>query len=309
MRLLIFILLFSTAANGQIIRANSFYRATASAASCSYLLDDYSGAKFAYSLRKLSTSYSGPLIRVRRSSDNAEQDIGAAICNELDTAALKTFVGTGGSDDGFIVYMYDQSGNAIDAYQGTYAAQAFIMDDGVVLRTSGKVTMVFSGNDTYALTVSITTNSVYVFGVASKFSFDGNTYARFLSFANASNDFNSTGTWLPISFSEVPDIQTYRHPGPSGAAIAPYTYGQRYLIYSFLDASNIGMALDAGTANTVMTSGASLAITKAQIGSTAFFDPGSYLAGHVQELVVWNTDVSASRTGIETNINNYWNVF
>ena len=39
------------------------------------LLDSYPGASVAYSLRKLSSTYAGSAIRVRRSSDNAEQDI------------------------------------------------------------------------------------------------------------------------------------------------------------------------------------------------------------------------------------------
>ena len=37
----------------------------------------------AYSLRKVISSYSGPAIRVRRSSDNAEQDISFDSLNEL----------------------------------------------------------------------------------------------------------------------------------------------------------------------------------------------------------------------------------
>jgi hypothetical protein len=46
------------------------------APAASLLLDTYSGAAVAYSLRKLRTAYSGSAIRVRRSSDNAEQDFG-----------------------------------------------------------------------------------------------------------------------------------------------------------------------------------------------------------------------------------------
>jgi len=42
----------------------------------SLLLDLYPGATVAYSLRKLRTAYSGSAIRVRRSSDNTEQDFG-----------------------------------------------------------------------------------------------------------------------------------------------------------------------------------------------------------------------------------------
>ena len=40
------------------------------------LLDTYPGVIGAYSLRKLSNSYTGAAIEVRRSSDSATQDIG-----------------------------------------------------------------------------------------------------------------------------------------------------------------------------------------------------------------------------------------
>ena len=72
------------------------------------LLDTYPSAAVAYSLRKLRTDYSGNAIRVRRSSDNAEQDFGFS-GNDLDTASLLTFCG---ACNGFITTWYDQSGNA-----------------------------------------------------------------------------------------------------------------------------------------------------------------------------------------------------
>jgi hypothetical protein len=57
------------------------------------LLNSYSGASFAYSLRKLSSTYNGSEIIVRRNSDNTEQDIGF-VGNELDTTTLQSFVGS-----------------------------------------------------------------------------------------------------------------------------------------------------------------------------------------------------------------------
>ena len=72
------------------------------------LLDTYTGASAAYSLRLLRTAYTGNCIRVRRSSDNAEQDF-AFVSNDLDTASLLTFCGVG---NGFVTTWYDQSGNA-----------------------------------------------------------------------------------------------------------------------------------------------------------------------------------------------------
>jgi hypothetical protein len=58
-----------------------------------YLLDSYSGVAAAYSLRKLNSTYVGPAIRVRRSGDNVEQNIGFDAGGNLDTASLLSFVG------------------------------------------------------------------------------------------------------------------------------------------------------------------------------------------------------------------------
>jgi len=56
------------------------------------LLDLFPNAAAAYSLRKLRAAYSGSAVRVRRSSDNTEQDIGFTTQGELDTASLLSFV-------------------------------------------------------------------------------------------------------------------------------------------------------------------------------------------------------------------------
>ena len=55
------------------------------------LLDQYGDATAAYSLRKLRNDYTGSAIRVRRSSDDAERDMGF-YDNELDTVALLDWV-------------------------------------------------------------------------------------------------------------------------------------------------------------------------------------------------------------------------
>jgi hypothetical protein len=94
----------------------------------SLLLDLFPNASVAYSLRKLRTAYSGNAIRVRRSSDNAEQDIGF-VGNNLDTASLLTFCGAG---NGFVTTWYDQSGNARNATQTTAINQPRIVNAGVL---------------------------------------------------------------------------------------------------------------------------------------------------------------------------------
>jgi hypothetical protein len=77
------------------------------------LLADYPGAAAAYSLRLLDTDYTGSAVRVRRASDNAEQDIGFDGNGDLDTTALATFCS---GTDGFVKTWYDQA-NSNDATQ------------------------------------------------------------------------------------------------------------------------------------------------------------------------------------------------
>jgi hypothetical protein len=74
-------------------------------------------------------AYAGSCLRVRRSSDNAEQDIGFS-GNLIDSAALTSFCGAG---HGFVVKWYDQSGNGNDFEQTTTANQPVIVSAGVVL--------------------------------------------------------------------------------------------------------------------------------------------------------------------------------
>ena len=99
------------------------------------LLDSYSGASVAYSLRKLSATYSGSAIRVRRSSDNAEQNIGFDTGGNLDTTSLLSFVGV---VSGFVTTWYDQSGNGNNAFQTASSAQPQIVNNGSIITRNSK---------------------------------------------------------------------------------------------------------------------------------------------------------------------------
>ena len=58
-----------------------------------YLVDTYSGSTAVYSLRKVNSTYTGPAIRVRRSSDNTESDISFNSNGDLNQTTLLSFVG------------------------------------------------------------------------------------------------------------------------------------------------------------------------------------------------------------------------
>ncbi|MFY7964597.1 MAG: arabinofuranosidase catalytic domain-containing protein, partial [Chitinophagaceae bacterium] len=119
-------------------------------------------ATSAYSLRKLSADYTGAAIQVVRSDNNATQNIGFTAGGDLDTAALKTFVG---SNNGFISIWYDQSGNARNVTQTNASKRPAIINAGVIYRRGGKPTVFFDGTDDGMLftgTDYITTNGFTV---------------------------------------------------------------------------------------------------------------------------------------------------
>lgn len=87
-----------------------------------YLLNVFAGAVFAGSDNVLEKRSEGePVMRVRRDSDNAEQDFTA---REIDDGAVEEFVGGGA---GFLVVWYDQSGTGFDMSQPTAADQPQIV--------------------------------------------------------------------------------------------------------------------------------------------------------------------------------------
>ncbi len=121
-----------------------------------FLLDTVQGATAAFSQRKLSSSYTGAALRVRRSSDGTESDIGFNASGDLDTAALLTFVG---ANSAFVSVFYDQTGNGSQFGQAGTTAQPRLVNSGTVDTINGKPAMLFDGsNDT--LTGNATANAI-----------------------------------------------------------------------------------------------------------------------------------------------------
>ncbi|MCC8424742.1 MBG domain-containing protein, partial [Mucilaginibacter sp. UR6-11] len=117
----------------------------------------------AYSLNKLSSTYSGVAIQVRRSNDDAVQDIGFTPGGYLDTTALKAFVG---SNNGYVTIWYDQSGNTRNLTQTNSSRQPSIVNAGTIYRRNGLPTLyhdddglAYSGAD-YLNTTPLTVNTV-----------------------------------------------------------------------------------------------------------------------------------------------------
>jgi len=105
------------------------------------ILDFAPGAAAAYSLRNLSRSYAGPVVTVRRSSDDAEADFTAA---EVADGTLAAFCGAG---DGLVKQWWDQSGNTRHVTQSTSSKQPAVVSSGVLETYDGKPALYFDGVD------------------------------------------------------------------------------------------------------------------------------------------------------------------
>lgn len=128
-----------------------------------YILDSLSASPLmAFSVRKLISLYSGNCLRIRRSSDNSELDIGF-IGGSMDLASAINFVG---SNSGFITTWYDQTGNNLHATQSTAANQPYLISSGVV-QIANQLPIIYCYP---SADIGLTTGSVN-FGVTARSSF------------------------------------------------------------------------------------------------------------------------------------------
>lgn len=258
----------------------------------SILLDTYSGAAGAYSLRKLRTAYVGSAIRVRRSSDSAEQDIGF-VNGVLDTASMLTFCGAG---DGFVTTWYDQSGNGRNFSQSTANLQPQIVSSGVLVQQGSKPAVDFLGTkrlSTLAVAFASAPSAFGVFAVASPGS--GTSHRGIFSSNGA-----TTGTLL---LSQL---------GAGGTSWGTYGVSDQTSSAAFSARSILEMQSADGDSGTFYLNGASAGSFAATIGQTAAHLGGAGTQEHdgtIQEVIFYESNQAANRAAIASNINSYYSIY
>jgi len=265
------------------------------APAASLLLDTYSGAAAAYSLRLLRTAYSGNCIRVRRSSDNAEQDFGF-VANVLDTASLLTFCGVG---NGFVTTWYDQSGNANNGTQTTAANQPQIVSSGALLTVNSKTCISFDGsNDSFNLASTITAAaSNYQSFVGKRDASARRLYALATGIATAGYQL---ALWNTNKYYLQAKTTQYEVSTATDATTAQ-------LLLTGLN--NAGTQSMFKNGSTITSSAVSLSLTLS-ITAIGFYNNASLMAYcKLQEIVFYNNDQSANRTGIESDINTFYTIY
>ena len=267
------------------------------------LLDDYPNASAAYSLRALNSAYTGAAIRVRRSSDNTEQDIKLLYDGNLDTASLLSFVGAG---DGFVTVWYDQSGAGNSIVQSNTAFQPQIVLSGSLITKGGLVAVDFNGVNHKLVTGNAVLNATSVSHFTVSSSNNTETIGAVLCQSNT--------TIQTIRIFNDARIATNRNMAVSSSAISyfadlstPRVDTNQRLLSSFVDSSKNMSAFDngatGGTDTYIGTVDNTIGLTiGAQFNLT-------YLDGKIQEIIAYNTDQSANRETIEANINTHYTIY
>jgi len=247
------------------------------------LLNSYP-ADAAFSLRRLNVNYTGNCIRVRRSSDNAEQDIGF-VNSQLDTASLLSFVGIG--NNGFVTTWYDQSGVIRNATAPVAANQPQIVINGNLNFFNGKPSILLDGNDFFGIALPTYTqlNSYYVIN---------HTDIDFVYPVGTAN--NRHGWYATQGSTSTLLISSYGSPSLF-VNNTLFTGTTRNDVYNFLNGYKLVVHQNAVTGAFWTTFNA--------IGAN-LLPP---LIGNVQEMIFYGTDQSANRTAIQSNINSYYNIY
>ena len=285
------------------------------------LLDTFTGPKIAYSLRKLDSNYTGNAIRVRRSSDNSEQDIGF-INNELDTASLLAFVSSG---NGFVTTWYDQSGNTNNATHSTAINQPSIVISGVINTLNNKPSIKFNGS----VKLNITTNN---FGQANNVPYtiltvtnmtslpsdtatDGGSHIFGIGSAS-SGYFTTYGDKIGFAYNGGSPVTQYTSGRPSQQQLADtnvvslnstqlsiYTRGSGT---NTLSSNNNTPVTNTQTANPYPYSQATIGASSGDNSGGAGVSP---LIGNISECILWHTDFNSDRIDLKNNLNSFYTIY
>jgi hypothetical protein len=275
------------------------------------LLDAYGGAAGAYSLRKLRDGYAGSAIRVRRSNDNAEQDIGFDAGGNLDEAQLTAFVG---ANSAFVTTWYDQSGNGRNATQTTSGNQPRIVNSGTVDKDAGRPTIKFDGTDDF----------FQADGLASTTTGEDKPFSLF----NVVNPANTNAVKQVFSFgnsgtlTQRIDMLRYENDATNRFVIrddantlsisansSTYSANARYLNSTFSTGTAYELFRNASSILTYSYNLGTLTLNVAGIGVLRRSVLIEYWNGNISELVYFASNQSANRSGMEAEINGYYSIY
>jgi len=241
--------------------------------------------RLVFSTRRIHTDHTSALLRLRRSSDNAELDYGAGLAmgEYIDWSVVDTWVGGGGT--AYVTTWYDQSGNDNHLVQTTAGKQPSISDAST---TGASRTILFDGTDDS------------------------------LNFELSSGVFGATNASLYIvlqaidtGFSTLTSLSSSPTSGGGQAYFRQSRYGSNFRvawgntqptatptaanavehIATQYDGTNITSNLDNGVATLTSSEGGFIGIDTVNLGADA---TSHYWNGHIQEYIWIDTAQSST---------------
>lgn len=269
-------------------------RTTTAAVAGDLLLDTYTGAAAAYSVRKLDKDYTGNCMRVREDSGDTEADIGFDGSGDLNTAAIATHCG---SANGYVVTWYDQSGNSNNATQSTLASQPQIYNGTAVNTENGKpaISEWTQNNAILIGSFGTTHNDVHVFSVTNDAA--GSGVIGYVVSGNTGSNFRLARN---ISGSDI-----FLYDGAAAYSSTAQATGQA-LISSTNETTPTAFFNGSSRSfnNTLNGNG----MSGAYIGRHPAISSGG-MRGTIQEIIIFSAHQSSTnRTGIETDIDTYFSI-
>ena len=272
------------------------------------ILDNYP-ALSGWSLELINSSYTGDAIRVRRSSDNTEQDIGFNADGTLDESSLTSFVG---ANDGFIRTWYDQIGTN-DVESPETARQPKIVSAGTVITASnglpagewdgagdrlrkGSLTNQYLSGDSFLTAVVQPTNSNYA-GVVFSEQNEADSDDRIVLTIDTRNTGFIHSNYKP---DDTKANFTLNYSSQQSAALHLASYEKSgssvkgYRDTTLVDSDTTTIGYPASITSVI------------QIGRQVLGDVSH--EGYIQEVILWNTDESSNRSDIQNNIINRYSI-
>lgn len=260
--------------------------------------------------RRLNSAYTGSLIRVRRSSDNAEQDIGYidSTTAVLNTVALADFVG---ADNAFITTVYDQSGNARDWLNATAASQPQIVSAGAVMTMgpNNRPGALFSNHQLKTGSFAASSGQVAVF-----FAWQRDTNSAYEIPLRWGNPFTTTFTWHIESYNQT---VTWRPRSGTTGNVVIQEWNSATATFDLISVgvANLATGFREWSNNlrgTLSATGGSFTATATVFGPRYLITGredggGNPFVGNVGECILYNVAARASASaGIATNMNAFW---
>ena len=281
-----------------------------------YILDEYPTTVYhAYSLRKLKLGYTGFCLRIRRTTssptvttttvdlmfdiDTNTINFNSGFVYVSGTATLATTLGQFalGTVDGVtasninVVTWYDQSGNGKNVIQATPTSQPFLVTAGVLETSDGSVAVKFISANTNSLVLtdsSVSLNNLSIYDVS--VSTTSNVGTSFMLGNTTSNRL-----YISNTFTSYVSLNTFNTTGAS--------LGVTRLVEVIAGASTTSVYAGGPLA---VSQGTPLTVASAAVLSNTI-RIGSLWTGHMKEVISFQG--FPSKTGVEDNINSYYNIW